>query len=154
MNSTGSSISVESHEPSMTIVPFMVPSFGRMNTLPAGRFVNIRGRLQIPLSSSFQSRQLTSNVTSVPDSDLTLMIRRRRRKFAMLEILRFTSWKSDVMPPSVYNSKVIPGIVATRAPSFSACRTALVCVSEYFVAAITTCCWRINAATGEGGSSP
>ena len=114
------SISVESHEPSITMVPFMVPSFGRMNTFPAGRLVNIRGRLHIPLSSSFQSRQFTSKVTSVPDSDLTLMIRRRLRKLAMLEIRRFTSWKSAVIPPSVYNSKVIPGIVAIRAPSFNA----------------------------------
>ena len=76
---TGSSTKLDSHEPSMTTVPFMVPSRGMMNAFPAGRFVNILGRLQIPLSSSFHSRQFTSKVTSVPCSDLTLRIRLRRR---------------------------------------------------------------------------
>lgn len=35
-----------------------------------------------------------------------------------------------------------------------AVRTARVCVSEYFVGAMTTCCWRIKVATGDGGSLP
>ena len=132
----------------------MVPSFGKTNTFPAGRFINILGRLHIPLSSSFQSLQLTSKVTSVPASDLTLMILRRLNRVPMLEMRRLTSWKLEVIPPSVYSSMVIPGIVATRAPSLRACRTARVCVSEYFVGAITTCCCRMSDATGLGGSSP
>ena len=72
----------------------------------------------------------------------------------MFDMRRLTSWKSAVIPPSVYNSNVIPGIVAILAPSFNAWRAAFVWVSEYFVAAITTCCCRMSAATGVGGSSP
>ena len=77
LNSICSSNKVESQEPSIINVPFMVPSLGMMNALPAGKFVNILGLLQIPLSSSFHSRQFTSNVTSVPCLDLTLIILRR-----------------------------------------------------------------------------
>ena len=138
----------------MTMVPFIVPSRGRVKIFPAGRLVSIRGRLQIPLSSSFHSRQFTSKVTFVPVSDLTLMIRFRRRRLLISPMFFLMMLKSADMPPLVNISKVIPGMVATREPSLMACRTALVWVREYRVGAMTTCCWRMRFATGVGGSSP
>ena len=151
---TGSSTSAESHDPSRTMVPFMVPSLGSVKIFPAGRLVSIFGRLQMPLSSNFQSRQLTSNVTFVPASDLTFTIRFRRSRLPISPMFFLMMLKSADIPPSVNISTVIPGMVATRAPSLIACRTALVWVSEYRVGAMTTCCCRIKFATGAGGSSP
>ena len=125
-NSIFWSSSVESHEPLIIKVPFIVPSLGIMNAFPAGRLVSILGRLQIPLSSNFHSRQFTSKVISVPSFDFTLTILRLRKCGPKLLILFLTLLKSAAIPPWVNISTVIPGIVATLAPSLSACLTALV----------------------------
>ena len=59
-----------SQEPSITILPFALPSFGRTNTFPAGKFVIAPGRLQIPLSSKIH-RPPVVNFRSVPASLVT-----------------------------------------------------------------------------------
>ena len=59
-----------SQEPSMTILPVAVPSFGRTNTFPAGKFVIAPGRLQIPLSSKIH-RPPVVNFRLVPASLVT-----------------------------------------------------------------------------------
>ena len=127
---TGSSISVPSQLPSITKRPFIVPSRGMMNTFPAGRFMTIFGRLQIPLSSKFHSRHATSKVSSVPLSERTFTMRLRLSRLGSRAIRCFTNAKSADIPPPWNISAVMPGIVTMRAPSARAVRTARVWVSE------------------------
>ena len=92
--------------------------------------MTIFGRLQMPLSSKFHSRQATSKVSSVPPSERTLTMRLRRNRLGNLAMLCFTDAKSADMPPPWNISSVMPGIVTIRAPSAKAVRTARVWVRE------------------------
>lgn len=98
-NSICSSSNVESHDPSIISTPFIVPSLGIINALPAGRLVNILGRLHIPLSSNFHSRQFTSNVISVPWFDFTLTMRLLLKYGPRLLIRFLILLKSAAIPP-------------------------------------------------------
>ena len=67
----GSCIKFPSHDPSMTIVPFIVSSFGKTKTRPDGKFMTCPGLLQIPLSSVLHLAPIL-NLISVPPGDVTL----------------------------------------------------------------------------------
>ena len=67
----GSCIKFPSHDPSMTILPFIVSSFGKTKTRPDGKFMTCPGLLQIPLSSVLHLAPIL-NLISVPPGDVTL----------------------------------------------------------------------------------
>ena len=66
----GSTINFPSQEPSMTIVPFIVSSFGNTNTRPEGKFITCPGLLHIPLSSVLHLAPIL-NVMLVPPGEVT-----------------------------------------------------------------------------------